>query len=578
MSDSVRDLREDLGKLESLVSRESFLLLPDGERHALLVDSRRLSAKLDYLAESFLTVGLLGGTGVGKSSLMNALAGDSISSTSHRRPHTEDVLIYRHVRAELPPALRETDVPWREITYEAESVRQVLLCDLPDFDSLVGEHRRRVIRFMEHLDVLVWVASPEKYADERFYAFLRDAPKARRNFYFVLNKADIFFEDQPDETGYGKLGKVTGLFRRHLMENGIDDPLIYAVSALDAVRSDPLSPWNQFAGLRHQIFQLRDRKEIESIKAANLDVEIHDLLARIERESANLRGLHRAVIEFIEELRAGEEEWSRAGRAVFDRWLDAYAMGAVVPMDPERSLIGPAYAVASIGREWERWRRGGCGESGCGDFTLGDGHSAQLRRQFERSGDRLANHLLRLGFSGEVLDRSGALPAVEKEWEDTALRIEQLVERRLTDAARKGTGGFRVVQRLTYFALLAALLMALGGEDAWRDLFQTPEWKDGLRLLASFTANLFSPSGLAALSSFALLQLLFGIRFYGRYKKSLQRRTQKIIESLKSELDLLWRDELVRLIDRINGYAERLEAELSTLSGLYGSRLKLKDR
>ena len=62
---------------------------------------------------------------------------------------------------------------------EAEAVRHLLLCDLPDFDSLLTGHREQVVQFLEHLDILVWTTTPEKYADERFYAFLREVPKAR---------------------------------------------------------------------------------------------------------------------------------------------------------------------------------------------------------------------------------------------------------------------------------------------------------------------------------------------------------------------------------------------------------------
>jgi len=43
----------------------------------------------------------------------------------------------------------------------------------------------------------VWIISPEKYADERFYEFLKIVPKAKQNFYFVFNKNENGFHDPP---------------------------------------------------------------------------------------------------------------------------------------------------------------------------------------------------------------------------------------------------------------------------------------------------------------------------------------------------------------------------------------------
>ncbi|OPX41116.1 MAG: hypothetical protein B1H13_03780 [Desulfobacteraceae bacterium 4484_190.3] len=60
-------------------------------------------------------MGLLGGTGVGKSSLMNALAGSEIAATSHRRQHTDSVLIYRYVKTPFPSDLSVTSVPGKNI-------------------------------------------------------------------------------------------------------------------------------------------------------------------------------------------------------------------------------------------------------------------------------------------------------------------------------------------------------------------------------------------------------------------------------------------------------------------------------
>ena len=60
--------------------------------------------------DDVLVIGLVGGTGVGKSTLINALAGDAISTSSDRRPTTDRVIVYRHERTLLPSLLPHTDI------------------------------------------------------------------------------------------------------------------------------------------------------------------------------------------------------------------------------------------------------------------------------------------------------------------------------------------------------------------------------------------------------------------------------------------------------------------------------------
>jgi len=228
---TVHALKNKLDQIHQWVDRGTFLSLSSDEVRALHEEADRLSEKFTALQDSFLTVGLLGGTGVGKSSIMNALAGVEMASTSHRRPHTDHVLLYRHSEVDPLPALALDDLLWRDITHQVDAIQHIVLCDLPDFDSLLGEHRQHVLQFLEHLDLLVWVTSPEKYADGRFYEFLQGVPKARENFTFVLNKVDLLFQDESAETGYEHMGRILHRFQELIKDAGVDEPLLYAVSA-----------------------------------------------------------------------------------------------------------------------------------------------------------------------------------------------------------------------------------------------------------------------------------------------------------------------------------------------------------
>src|SRR4051812_2171223 len=75
---------------------------------ALAADLRRQADALD-VEQPLLVVMLMGGTGVGKSTLLNALAGGGIAEASFQRPTTRDPVVYypESLRTDrLDPALR----------------------------------------------------------------------------------------------------------------------------------------------------------------------------------------------------------------------------------------------------------------------------------------------------------------------------------------------------------------------------------------------------------------------------------------------------------------------------------------
>ena len=130
-------IHRKLDQFRVLLGGDALLSLTPEQQRSLREEAEKLSLKLRSMQESFLTIGLLGGTGVGKSTLMNALTGAEIASASHRRPHTDRVLIYSHEDAGVLPSLPGEDLPWTLIPHRSDTIRQVLLCDLPDFDSLM---------------------------------------------------------------------------------------------------------------------------------------------------------------------------------------------------------------------------------------------------------------------------------------------------------------------------------------------------------------------------------------------------------------------------------------------------------
>src|SRR5207342_1325189 len=135
-----------------------------------------------------LVILLMGGTGVGKSTLLNALAGGAIAHASFARPTTRDPVVYYHesVKTErLDPALKHC----RLAQHDRPALEQKILVDTPDLDSNDLANREKLIRLLPVADIVLYVGSQEKYHDKLGWELFLEQ-RQRRAFAFVLNKWD----------------------------------------------------------------------------------------------------------------------------------------------------------------------------------------------------------------------------------------------------------------------------------------------------------------------------------------------------------------------------------------------------
>ena len=571
MRHPIQELRGELLNVVDLLEQNALYTLSVEEAKARREQAQILLQKIDSIESSFLVMGLLGGSGVGKSTLMNGLAGAEIASTSHRRPHTDQVLIYRHAQANALPSLTLTDIPWREIEHDGPGAKNLVLCDLPDFDSLMGDHRETVVRFLVQLDLLIWVSSPEKYADQRFYEFLKQVPKARTNFWFVLNKADLFFEGVSLRVGYENMEGAARRFHQHIHTSGIAEPVVFVLSARDALGGHETTPWNQFALFREQVFQQRDSKTIADAKEANVDAEVLRFLSGFRSEVRNLEHFQAIIQHGLRELQEERAARSQVVGRVLKAWLMQDIRDTVMKSSLDlEGLVGLGKSLALL------FHRSSHRDSGERQQPEDQTHGATkripgfassvLRQELEFIADRLQHRLLRQGSPAPLRDRLGEVLDIEERLKKLEGAFVCVVDTRTVDSAAPRSPGFRFVQHLTYFVLLAFLLIAIGGEAAWRQLVMEFGLRNAFLLLLAMTQTIFSTKGLAALSSYALLNLFLAFRFYRRWRRRMHRRRERQLGSLETALKEVWEDEQDNVLDALNQLGEAIQATKATLA------------
>ncbi|MBN2126172.1 MAG: 50S ribosome-binding GTPase [Deltaproteobacteria bacterium] len=574
MKDLTGTLQGEIDRFTDLLQGAPFFTLGTEEKESIRTRAGELRQRLAELEENFLMVGLLGGTGVGKSTLMNALAGSQIASASHRRPHTDQVLIYRHERSGPLPALPLAGIPWQERLHRADPMAQVLLCDLPDFDSLMGQHREHVLRFLEHLDLLVWITSPEKYADARFYEFLEGTAKAESNFIFLLNKTDLLFEGSDREEGYRRMEQVAGGFRTLLSDAGIPEPLLFVVSAGSIAHSAPLEPWNQFPPFRQHLFQRRAAKVVKAIKTANLEVELGQLFSCLKREEGTLRTLEGILDRGVKNLDMGRDRWRQSVQDAVALWLKGVRREEIQPeREDSPALIGPGYLLARLlGGRRRPSAQGIDISSTLSRFSAPEELRQSFKRPLQQIEDRLTHGALVENLPSALKKRLSEILDVEGRFEDLGEQFYRVFAGQASAPDLPSYRGSRLFQRLVYLLVLLLFLLAVGGPDAWRRLADDPGWTNTIRLLLSGVIHLFSAEGLAALGSYTLINLLIGARFYRRYRERLHRSSLRIEERIRQDLLEAWDRTREGLLADLKGYREEVLSRLRDLSSLVGSQ------
>lgn len=216
------------------------------------------------LSAGHTVVGFFGATGSGKSSLFNAVTGSSVATVAARRPTTSEPLAGVWGIEGSEPLLDWLDVNNRQHMDDGvgagsaadshdggrgggadDGTHDLILLDLPDFDSTALEHRKIVEKMAGQVDVLVWVLDPQKYADAAVhYGFLRPLASHGAVTLVVLNQVDRLQEREVEP--------VVKSLRGLLAQDGLIDAEVHPVSAVTGTGVDVL---------RQKIQQVAARRE-----------------------------------------------------------------------------------------------------------------------------------------------------------------------------------------------------------------------------------------------------------------------------------------------------------------------------
>ena len=135
------------------------------ERIRELIDVTSDRAEID---PTWCVIGMLGGTGAGKSSLVNALAGGEVVCAGVLRPTTNEACAVLPAGREPKELLGWLGVRTR-VCAPGDLPGDTAIIDLPDIDSVEASHAQVVGRLATRVDALVVVVNPQKYADARLH-------------------------------------------------------------------------------------------------------------------------------------------------------------------------------------------------------------------------------------------------------------------------------------------------------------------------------------------------------------------------------------------------------------------------
>lgn len=234
--------------------------------------------------ESPFLVVFAGPTGAGKSTLVNSLAGLDISTAGPVRPTTSVPLAL--AAAEIDRVVDGVDCG--VVVGGAPILEHMTLVDTPDIDSTSSGHRVIAERLVDQADIVVFVTSALRYADDVPWELLRRSQSRGATIIPVINRV-----------GAGSTGVLPD-FKERLAAAGIDSPPV----RLPEHHLEPGAqrvPSLAVRELRRRLYQVATDRSGHQGQVVNR--VINNLFDQVRVVQAGIVELERALEAIAEEMR-----------------------------------------------------------------------------------------------------------------------------------------------------------------------------------------------------------------------------------------------------------------------------------
>ena len=490
-----------------------------------------------------LIVATLGGTGTGKSTLVNALVGADVSQAGRERPTTRRPTLI--CRSDLTPEMLGIDpAAVQVVSRDVPALRDLVFIDCPDPDTtepdeVANSNLDRLRHLLPFCDVLLITATQQKYRSARVATELASAAPGAR-LVFVQTHADVDADIRED-------------WQRQLAGEYAAGEVFFvdSVAALADARAG-LQPRGEFGRLVDLLTRELAGAAASRIRRANFLDLMEETLAfcehKIDAGLPHVEQLEMALREqrkrlaarlsqtMREELLASRGQWeSRLLGEVISRWglspfslvLRVYqGLGGLLSGTALWRLRTPAqmalWGVFETGRVWRRKQMERTADSAGQRAISWSWNEAELRTAaITLDGYAAEAGLPRQDTRAEVAMRE-AQAAGEAFVEKAADELQSLIGRQ----AQRHVGAFVRLRYEFAVLLLLGLLLYRLGRNFFYDSWLAPE----LGLTASAAPLLGMDFFVPAAFWLLLWCLLLVIAFSSRLRRGLQAQINQLAE------------------------------------------------
>ncbi|HET6327884.1 MAG TPA: GTPase [Planctomycetaceae bacterium] len=409
---------------------------------------KRVLSRVDSLRvrlEAPLVVATFGGTGTGKSTLVNALIGRDCARTGRQRPTTTRPLLIVHPNVDLS-ALGFSTEDFDVSRVDAPLLQDIVVIDCPDPDTsedeAKGSNLQRLHQLLPHCDVLIYTSTQQKYRSGRVTDELGLASNGCR-LLFVQTHAELD-EDIRDD------------WRRHLGAH-YDVPEVFFVDSLRGLKEqlEGARPSGDLARLQQVLTTQLSAAHRVQVRRANLIDLVHSAVEHcrnslreydpaLEQLEGALEDQHARLVRSLaenltRELNRSSALWERRllasvtqlwGFSPFSSILRLYnAMGGLIAsltLLRARSSAQIALVGAIQGFRWLRARQQEQATEGRLERLPATSADDNILREAQVL---ISGYSKSSGFDGALV-QSGSLQTLRRQ----ALQVE---EEFLTDASRR---------------------------------------------------------------------------------------------------------------------------------------------